>query len=127
MSDLDLDHREHLDFMRYVLHREKSIAFAYKMRTIVEIGQDPQTLREDHIFYSGQIGKYFAIDVTSESPDNWTDGIKILRKSETEAPEIFLQDLLSQPYKPSQFDAEYAALWNEIRPKIRWRQRDFTQ
>jgi hypothetical protein len=97
------------------------------MRTIVEISRDPQGLREEHVFYSGQIGKYFAIDVTSESPDNWTDGIRILRKSETEAPEIFLQDLLSRPYKPSQLDAEYAALWNEIRPKIRWRQRDFTQ
>ena len=127
MSDLDLDHREHPDFMRYVLHSEKSIAFAYKMRTVVEINRDPQALREDHIFYSGQIGKYFAIDVTSRSPDSWADGVNILRKSETETPEIFLQDLLCQSYKPSQFDAEYAALWNEIRPKIRWRQRDLTQ
>lgn len=124
MGDLDLDNREHLDFMRYVLHKENSVAFAYKMRNAVEVCKEPQIIQEQHTFFSGQAGKYIAVDITSESPDSWAEGMKIIRRSSSEEPEVFLQDLMSRPYKPSGYDSKYAALWAGIREKIQWRDRD---
>lgn len=125
VADLKLEQGEEFNFMRYVLHFEKSIAFAYKIRVMAEISQHPQILQEEHSFFSGQVGKYFAVDITSQSTDSWADGIKITRKSVTEEPEMFLQELLTQPYIPTEFDAKYAALWSRIRSKIQWRDRDF--
>jgi hypothetical protein len=124
MGDLDLDSREHLDFMRYVLHKENSVAFAYKMRNAVEVCKEPQIVQEQHTFFSGQVGKYIAVDITSEAPDSWAEGMKIVRRSSTEEPEVFLQDLMPKPYKPSEHDAKYSALWLAIREKVQWRDRD---
>jgi len=125
VADLGLEQSEELDFMRYVLHFEKSIAFAYKIRVMAEISKNPQILQEEHSFFSGQVGKYFAVDITSQSTDSWADGIKITRKSVTEEPEIFLQELLTQAYVPTKSDAKYGTLWSRIRSKIQWRDRDF--
>ena len=36
----------------------------------------------------------------------------------SEEPQVFLQDLMSKPYKPSEHDAKYAALWIGIREKV---------
>ena len=124
MGDLDLDSREHLDFMRYVLHKENSVAFAYKMRNAVEVCKEPEIVQEQHTFFSGQFGKYIAVDITSQAPDSWAEGMKIIRRSSSEEPEVFLQDLMSKPYKPSEHDSKYAALWAGIREKVQWRDRE---
>ena len=36
----------------------------------------------------------------------------------SEEPDVFLQDLMSKPYKSSEHDAKYAALWLGIREKV---------
>lgn len=122
MGDLGLENLEHLDFMRYVLHKEQAVAFAFKMRNAVEVCKEPQIIQEQHTFYSGQVGKYIAVDITSQSPDSWDDGIKIIRRSSSETPEIFFQDLLGTPYVPSALDSKYEALWLGIREKVQWRE-----
>ncbi len=61
MSELDLDSSEHLDFMRYVLHAENSIAFVFKMRMSAELLTVPPTYQEQHFFYSGQQGSYHSM------------------------------------------------------------------
>jgi hypothetical protein len=125
MGDLGLENREHLDFMRYVLYKEQAVAFAYKMRNAVEVCSEPQILQEQHTFYSGQVGKYIAVDLTSQATDSWSDGIKIIRRSSSEKPEIFLQDLLTNPFVPSELDPKYEALWLGIRDKVQWRERQW--
>lgn len=123
MGDLGLENREHLDFMRYVLHKEKAVAFAYKMRNAVEVCAEPQIIQEQHTFYSGQVGKYIAVDITSQAPDSWSDGIKIINQSSSEEPESFFQDLLASPFVPRELDPKYESLWLGIREKVQWRER----
>jgi hypothetical protein len=123
MGDLGLENREHLDFMRYVLKKEQAVAFAYKMRNSVEVCSEPQIIQDQHTFYSGQVGKYFAVDITSQAPDSWSDGIKIIRRSSSAEPEIFFQDLLVSPFVPTELDSKYEALWLGIRDKVQWRVR----
>lgn len=123
MSDLGLENREHLDFMRYVLHKEKSIAFAYKMRCGVLLCKEPEIIQEQHTFYSGQRDSYHAVDITSNAPDGWNEGIKFLRQSQTDEPEIFFQDIMPQVFKASELDGKYTKLWDEVRGKAQWRDR----
>lgn len=125
MGDLGLENREHLDFMRYVLHKEQAVAFAYKMRNAVEVCAEPQIIQEQHTFFSGQVGKYIAVDITSQAPDSWSAGIKIIRRSSSEEPEVFFQDLLTNPYVPSELDQKYKTLWLDIRDKVQWRDRQW--
>ena len=123
MSELDLDSSEHLDFMRYVLHAENSIAFVFKMRMAAELGTVPPTYEEQHLFYSGQLGSYYSMQLTSKAENTWDEGSQVLRESHTTTPEIFFQEILPQSFKPSAEDAKYERIWDEVRSEVMWRDR----
>ena len=123
MSELGLENKDHLAFMSHVLNHERSIAYAFKMRIEAQICKEPPIFQERHIFYSGQMGSYYSVELTSQSPDCWAEGSKVLRESHTVGPEIFFQDILPPSFKASSEDARFAAIWADKRSKVMWRKR----
>ncbi len=123
LTDLGLDTMEHLDFMKYVLHAEKSIAFVFKMRMIAQLSKEPEILQEQHQFISGQEGSYHNIGLTSKDGESWESGTIICNESHSKVPEMFFQELLQEPYSPSQSDEKYSALWSSVRDRVRWQDR----
>ena len=123
LSDLELDTMEHLDFMRYVLHAEKSIAFVFKMRMIAQLSKEPEIFQEQHQFISGQQGSYHNIGLTSKDGESWESGTIICNESHSKEPEMFFQELLQIPYSPTENDKKYAAIWNSVRDRIKWQSR----
>jgi hypothetical protein len=113
--------------MRFVLREENAVAFAYKLQFAVEVSKEPQLIQEQHTFFAGQKGEYIAIDITSKTPDNWSEGMNVIRRSVTNEPEVFLQDLLPDSYIPSENHERYAAIWKAIRSKVQWRDRGWTE
>lgn len=122
-SRLELDPSKHLDFMRYVLHHENSIAYVYKMRTIVEVCKEPQILQEQHLFFSGYADSFHSLSITSNAPDGWQDGYKVLNESHTDKPEMFFQELLPNYYKRTDDVVMFSELWQSIRENVFWRTR----
>jgi hypothetical protein len=122
-SRLELDSSKHLDFMRYVLHHENSIAFAYKMRMGVEVCKEPQLIQEQHEFYSGCKQSYHYLAITSKAADGWQDGYIVMNERQSTEPEIFFQELLPKYYKREGDIVFFAEIWHEIREKVFWRKR----
>jgi hypothetical protein len=122
-SKLELDGSKHLDFMRYVLHHESSIAYAYKIRTVVELSTEPQILQEQHLFFSGHEDSFNSLSITSNAPDGWQDGYKVFNESLTEKPEMFFQELLPNYFKRTDDVVMFSELWQGIRDKVFWRAR----
>ncbi len=122
-SRLELDRSKHLDFMRYVLHHENSIAYAYKMRTVVEVCKEPQILQEQHLFFAGYENSFHSLSITSNAPDGWQEGYKVFNESHSTAPEMFFQELLPNYYKRTDDVVMFSELWQGIRDKVFWRNR----
>lgn len=122
-SRLEMDKNRHLDFMRYVLHREGSIAFAFKMRVAVEVCKEPQIIQEQHDFYSGSASSYHYMAVTSKAEDGWQDGYHVIRERNSPEPEIFFQELLPQYFKREGDLVDFGHIWDNIRGDIFWRKR----
>jgi hypothetical protein len=122
-SRLELDRSKHLDFMRYVLHHENSIAYAYKMRTIVEVCKEPQVLQEQHLFYSGYEDSFHALSITSNAPNGWQDGYKVFNESHANKPESFFHELLPNYFQRTDDIVMFSELWQAIREKVFWRTR----
>lgn len=120
-SKLELDGSKHLDFMRYVLHHESSIAYAYKMRTVVELSTEPQILQEQHLFFSGFEDSFHSLSITSNAPDGWQDGYKVFNESHSTVPETFFQELLQNHYERTDGVVMFNELWQGIRDKVFWR------
>jgi hypothetical protein len=109
--------------MRYVLHHESSIAYAYKIRTVVELSTEPQILQEQHLFFSGHEDSFNSLSITSNAPDGWQDGYKVFNESLTEKPEMFFQELLPNYFKRTDDVVMFSELWQGIRDKVFWRAR----
>ena len=124
MSRVEIDIKKHYLFMRYVLFHEKSIAYAYKMRTVAELCKEPLIHQEQHIFYSGSANSYHSTQLTSQAGDGWHEGSKLLSEHYTTEPEIFLQELLPKYFEQTSDDDLYANIWNSIKGKVIWRDRD---
>lgn len=122
-SRLELDRSKHLDFMRYVLHHERSIAFAFKMRTAVEVCKEPQLIQEQHEFYAGCENSYHYLAITSKAEDGWQDGYIVMNERHAKEPEIFFQELLPNYYKRTDDVVMFSELWQGIRDKVFWRNR----
>lgn len=123
MSLVKIDSKKHFWFMRYVLFNEKSIAYAYKMRMIAQLCEEPLIHQEQHVFYSGSSDSYSSVVLTSQSADGWQEGSKLVSEDHTAKPEIFLQELLPEFYERTDDDDMYANIWNSIRDKVIWRDR----
>ena len=124
MSLVEIDIKKHYLFMRYVLFHEKSIAYAYKMRMVAEVCTEPLILQEQHIFYSGSANSYHSTQLTSQAGDGWHEGSILLNETHTTEPEMFLQELLPKYFEQTSDDDLYANIWNSIKDKIFWRDRD---
>jgi hypothetical protein len=122
-SRLELDRSKHLDFMRYVLHHEHSIAYAYKMRTNVEVCKEPQILQEQHLFFAGYENSFHSLSITSNAADGWQDGFKVFDESHATAPESFFQELLPNYYNRTSDVVMFGELWQGMRDKVSWRTR----
>ncbi len=125
LSRLNMDSSKHLDFMRYVLHEEGSIAFAYKMRVAVEVCKDPQVIQEQHEFYSGSSGHYHYVSLKSKAENGWQDGYKVVSERSSAQPEIFFQELLPEHFKRQGDLVEFGGIWKAIRNDVYWRKRGF--
>jgi hypothetical protein len=125
MSLVEIDIKKHYLFMRYVLFHEKSIAYAYKMRTVAELCKEPLIHQEQHIFYSGSANSYHSSQFTSQAGDGWHEGSKLLNENHTTEPEIFLQELLPNYFEQTSDDDLFSNIWNSIRDKVIWREREF--
>jgi len=66
---------------------------------------------------------YWTVEVGSKHPDNWSEGIRVIRAAETRQPEPFFLDLLKTPCKASEHDAQFFELWNQARDYVQWRKR----
>ena len=124
MSLVEIDIKKHYLFMRYVLFHEKSIAYAYKMRMVAELSTAPLIHQEQHIFYSGSANSFHSTQITSRSGEGWHDGSKVLSKTHTTEPEIFLQELLPNYFENTNDDDLFSNIWNSIKDKIIWRERE---
>lgn len=122
-SRLNMDSSKHLDFMRYVLHKESSIAFAFKMRVAVEVCKEPQIIQEQHEFYSGSANHYHYVALTSKAEDGWQEGYKVISERNASSPEIFFQELLPEYFKREGDVVEFADTWEKIRNDVFWRKR----
>jgi hypothetical protein len=122
-SRLNMDSSKHLDFMRYVLHEEGSIAFAFKMRVAVEVCKEPQIIQEQHMFYAGSSGHYHYVSLTSKAEDGWQDGYKVVSERNSAQPEVFFQELLPEHFKRQGDLVEFAGVWKAIRNYVFWRKR----
>jgi len=124
MSRLGLDQNQHYAFMRYVLHREGCYAFGVKITVAQEVKNIPGVAAEEiHCFYSGQHDSYWTVEVGSKHPDNWSEGIRVIRATETRQPELFFLDLLKTPYEASEHDEQFSELWEQTRNSVQWRKR----
>ena len=123
MSDLQLEVGQHPDFMRYVLFYEKSIAFAFKMRT-QSVSEEPEILREEHMFLSGETNSYHSMVLTHKLEDSWVEGSKKIHENHTNEPEIFFQDLLGKTYKSTDEDSIFHDIWNSAQEKVSWSERN---
>ena len=123
MSLVEIDIQKHYLFMRYVLFHEKSIAFAFKMRTVAEICTEPLIHQEQHIFYSGSANSYHSTQLTSNADGGWHEGSKLLNENHTTEAEIFFQELLPKYFEQTSDDDLYANIWNSIKHKVIWRER----
>ena len=123
MSRLQIDTSKHHQFMRHVIFREKSVAFAFKMRTATQLGDDPEVIQEQHLFYSGSANSYHSTVLASKTETGWQDGCNILHESHSTELEIFFQDLLPEHYKPTDDDELFGNIWDSIRDKVVWRNR----
>ena len=124
MSLVEIDIKKHYLFMRYVLFHEKSIAYAYKMRMVAELSTAPLIHQEQHIFYSGSANSFHSTQITSRAGEGWHDGSKVLSETHTTEPEIFLQELLPNYFENTNDDDLFSNIWNSIRDKIIWRERE---
>ena len=123
LSSLNMEVGRHLDFMRYVLHREGSIAFVFNMHVAAQLSKEPLVIQELYDFYSGSSESYHHIAVASNSEDGWQDGYRIIKEHSSHEPVIFLQELLPQYFKHEGDLLEFAHIWENIRGKIFWRKR----
>lgn len=120
--DLPIESSEHLDFMRTVLLEEKAIGFVVSYR-FVSYNEDTKLEDERRTFFSGEMGKYFTLEVAPQEGGDWSSGVKILQKEQSSDPIWFLGDLLTPP-KDKENEKKFHLLWNEVRPKIQWMKRD---
>ena len=124
MSLVKIEIKKHYLFMRYVLFHEKSIAYAYTMRAIAELCTEPLINLEQHIFYSGSAKSYHSTQLTSQASDGWQEGSKLLNENHTTKPEIFLQELLPDYFEQTSDDDLFSNIWNSIKGKVIWRERE---
>ena len=124
MSDVQLDAGQRPDFMRYVLFYEKSIAFAFKMRTQSLVTEEPEVLREEHMFLSGEENSYHSVVLTHKLESNWDEGSKKIHESHTTEPEIFFQDLFGKTSMNTDEDKLFKEIWNSVQDKVKWIQRE---
>ncbi len=123
LTRVDLDIKKHLAFMRYVLFQENSIAYAYKMRMLAEVCKEPLIHQEQHVFHSGCAGSYHFVVLTSQAPDGWHEGSKLVSELHTKEPETFFDELLPTYHVPTDDDKLFANIWQSIRDKVIWRDR----
>lgn len=122
-SRLELDSSNHIDFIRFVLHHENSIAFAYKMCMGVEVCKEPQLIQEQHEFYAGCENSYHYLAITSKAEDGWQDGHIVMNERHAKEPEILFQELLPKYYKREGDIVLFGEIWQGIRDKVFWRKR----
>lgn len=127
MSDLQLNEGQHPDFMRYVLSCEKSIAFAFKMRTQSLVSEEPEVLREEHMFLSGEDNSYHSVILTHKLENSWDEGSKKIHENHTTEPEIFFQDLLVKTSTSEDEDQIFEKIWNSAQDKVKWIKRKETK
>ncbi len=124
LSRVDLDIKKHLAFMRYVLFHENSIAYAYKMRMVAEVCKEPLIHQEQHVFHSGCAGSYHFAVLTSQAPDGWQEGSKLVRQLHSKEPTTFFDELLPSYHVPTDDDDLFGNIWQSIRGQVVWRNRN---
>lgn len=123
LSSLNMEVGRHLDFMRYVLHREGSIAFVFNMHVAAHLSKEPLVIQELYDFFSGSAESYHHIEVASNSEDGWQDGYRIIKEHSSHKPSVFFQELLPQYFKREGDLLEFANIWESMRDSIFWRKR----